>query len=106
VFSKEPLEKLRGLPGDTLVYCGHEYTEKNLEFARSIEPENERIRGRLQEVRELRAKSQFTVPGKMADELATNPFLRWESAELQKTLGVGTDAVAVFARTRELKDNF
>jgi len=103
---KTSLEKLRDLPGDTLVYCGHEYTEKNLEFARTVEPENDRIRERLAEVKALRAKSQFTVPGKMADELATNPFLRWESAELQKSLGVGADAVAVFARTRELKDSF
>lgn len=103
---KASLEKLRSLPGDTLVYCGHEYTEKNLEFAHTVEPNNERIKRRLEEVRASRAKSEFTVPGTMADELATNPFLRWESAELQSNVGVGTDAVAVFARTRELKDGF
>lgn len=103
---KASLEKLRGLPGDTLVYCGHEYTEKNLEFARTVEPNNARTKERLEEVKALRAKSRFTVPGKMSDELATNPFLRWDSAELQKNLGVGEDAVAVFARTRELKDSF
>lgn len=103
---KASLEKLRALPADTLVYCGHEYTEKNLEFACTVEPNNEQVRKRLEEVKSLRAKAQFTVPAKMGDELATNPFLRWESSELQRSLGVGEDAVAVFARTRELKDRF
>jgi hydroxyacylglutathione hydrolase len=103
---KASLAKLRDLPGDTLVYCGHEYTEKNLQFALTVEPNNDKVKERLAAVQALRAKKQFTVPAKLEDELATNPFLRWESAELQKNLAVGTDAVAVFARTRELKDSF
>jgi len=103
---KASLAKLRDLPGDTLVYCGHEYTEKNLQFALTVEPNNDKVKARLAKVQALRAKSQFTVPAKLEDELATNPFLRWESAELQKNVAVGTDAVAVFARTRELKDSF
>jgi len=103
---KSSLAKLRDLPGDTLVYCGHEYTEKNLQFALTVEPDNDRVKARLAEVQAIRAKSQFTVPAKLTDELATNPFLRWESVELQKNVGVGTDAVAVFAKTRALKDDF
>ena len=72
----------------------------------TVEPNNRKVKERLTEVQALRAKSQFTVPAKLEDELATNPFLRWESPELQNSVGVGTDAVAVFAKTRELKDHF
>lgn len=105
------LDKLRCLSGGTLVYCGHEYTEKNLQFALTVEPNNEKIRSRLDQVRELRARDRFTVPSILADELDTNPFLRWDSGEIRAGLserfpGMGTDPVSVFAKVRELKDAY
>lgn len=105
------LDKLRKLSGETLIYCGHEYTEKNLQFALTMEPNNPKIRERLVAVQELRAREQFTVPSQLKDELETNPFLRWESDEIKANLsgrfpGHGTDPVSVFAKVRELKDAY
>jgi len=105
------LKKLSALPGDTLVYCGHEYTEKNLEFALTVEVNNAVVAKRLDSVRRLRAKQVSTVPSTLADELATNPFLRWHSQEIQSNLrrqfpDVGSDPIAVFAQVRQLKDKF
>jgi hydroxyacylglutathione hydrolase len=105
------LAKLMRLPDDTLVYCGHEYTEKNLEFALSIEPGNPKISERLNHTRALRARGQPTVPSTIAEEKATNPFLRWESREIQNNLkkqspDLALNPVSVFAEIRRLKDNF
>ncbi|MBI2361619.1 MAG: hydroxyacylglutathione hydrolase [Deltaproteobacteria bacterium] len=105
------LSRLKALPGDTLVYCGHEYTEKNLQFALTVELNNKKVADKLTQVRALRARGASTVPSTMADEWETNPFLRWDSGEIQQNLnrsfrGVGSDPVSVFAKVRELKDQF
>jgi len=106
------LAKLASLPDDTAVYCGHEYTEKNLRFAATLEPGNARLRDKLARVRELRQAGTPTVPSTIAEEKATNPFLRTGSAELAASvrrmvpqLPEG-DTVALFAAVRSLKDNF
>lgn len=70
------LTKLAALPGDTLVYCGHEYTLDNLGFARIVEPANPDIQARLGQTQALRQASEQTVPATLAVELHTNPFLR------------------------------
>jgi hydroxyacylglutathione hydrolase len=105
------LGKLAGLPGDTRVYCGHEYTEKNLEFALTLEPGNDALRAKMAAVRALRRAGRPTVPSTIADEKATNPFLRTDSPELAAAVrtrvpDVGADAVALFAAVRGLKDRF
>lgn len=105
------LARLKELPEETLVYCGHEYTQKNLEFALTVEPENREITGRLERARELRATGKPTVPSTIAEEKKSNPFFRWDSAEIHATLeksfpGLGRDPLAVFAKLRELKDRF
>ena len=101
------LGKLMALPDDTLVYCGHEYTQANARFALTVEPGNEDLRKRAAEVDRLRAAGKPTVPSTIGVEKRTNPFLRATSAEIQKTLGlVGADPVAVFAETRRRKDRF
>jgi hydroxyacylglutathione hydrolase len=105
------LGKLGRLPDETKVYCGHEYTEKNLEFAATLEPSNTALRQKLDTVRALRTKGKPTVPTSIGSEKATNPFLRVESPELQATLrgrfpDLPADPVAIFAKTRTLKDNF
>lgn len=105
------LGKLAALPDSTKVWCGHEYTAKNLAFAHELEPGNADIASKLERIRALRAAGKPTVPSTIAEEKRTNPFLRSESAELRTTLrrrfpDLGDDAVAVFAKTRELKDQF
>ena len=107
----DSLTRLRQLPADTLVYCGHEYTEKNLQFALTLEPNNKHLTEKMQRARALRAKGISTVPSTMAEEMETNPFLRWESKEIQDNLRknfphLGLDPVSVFAKIRELKDQF
>ena len=105
------LAKLAALPPETRVYCGHEYTEKNLRFAQTLEPGNAALAEKLDAVRRLRAEGRPTVPTTVRSELETNPFLRTASPELQATLrarfpDLGTDPVKIFAKTRALKDQF
>jgi hydroxyacylglutathione hydrolase len=100
------LGKLRRLPGETRVYCGHEYTQANARFALTVEPQNAALVARARRVDALRAEGQSTVPGTMADELATNPFLRADQPALQEAAGAPGDPVATFAAIRRRKDVF
>lgn len=75
------LTKLASLPGETQVYCGHEYTEKNLVFAAEADKDNPAVAERRARVAELRQKGQPSVPFTMAEEQATNPFVRAGSVE-------------------------
>lgn len=106
------LGRLAALPDETKVYCGHEYTEKNLQFAEMLEPGNRRVAEKLARVRALRAARRPTVPSTIAEEHATNPFLRVDSPELVASVRARVpeidpgDRVAVFAAVRDLKDRF
>jgi hydroxyacylglutathione hydrolase len=105
------LRRLVELPPDTRVYCGHEYTEKNLRFALTLEPGNAALVEKHRRVQEMTEQGKPTVPTTIAEELATNPFLRSTSAELRHSIlkkfpDTGDDPIAVFAKTRELKDSF
>ena len=105
------LARLAALPDDTLVYCGHEYTQRNLEFAAMLEPGNEDIKVRRREVDALRAAGRPSVPTTIALEKRTNPFLRSESVELRANVRrrmpqIPDDGLAIFAATRALKDAF
>lgn len=75
------LQKLAPLPDDTLLYCGHEYTESNGRFALSVEPDNRDIQTRMADVAKLRANGLPTLPVTLRTERATNPFLRADSAK-------------------------
>jgi hydroxyacylglutathione hydrolase len=99
------LDLLRGLPPETTVYCGHEYTLANARFALTVEPGNQALRRRADEVAELRAKSLPTLPTTIAAELAANPFLRPESPEIRKNLAMPDAPDArIFAELRERKN--
>jgi hydroxyacylglutathione hydrolase len=87
------LQKLAALPGDTEIYCGHEYTESNGLFALEADPDNVELVKRMVEVRSLRAAGLPTLPVTLAAEKATNPFLRAGSAQR-------------FAELRKWKDSF
>jgi hydroxyacylglutathione hydrolase len=105
------LGKLAALPDETRVYCGHEYTVRNLEFAATLEPQNQAIRDKLAWARSRRAQGQPTVPSTLGAERETNPFLRTRSPELRATIrarfpDVGEDDTRIFACTRRLKDEF
>jgi len=106
------LGKLAALPDDTRVYCGHEYTEKNLRFAATLEPGNRALRDKLAAVEQLRRAGRPTVPSTVGEEKATNPFLRTDSPELAAAVRErrpeipAGDRVALFAAVRQLKDRF
>jgi hydroxyacylglutathione hydrolase len=98
----QSLIKLRSLPGDTKVWCGHEYTVNNLRFAKTVEPGNPELERALRDARQALEGGRFTVPGRLDRELATNPFLRFDLPEL----AAGRDPVASFTALREAKDRF
>jgi hydroxyacylglutathione hydrolase len=102
------LEKLRdSLPDDTRIYCGHEYTQANIRFAKTIEPANAALSKREKEVEKLRAAGKPTIPSTMGEEKAANPFLRADVPELAKSVGLaGSPAWKVFAEIRERKNRF
>jgi len=101
------LEKLMALPDDTVVYCAHEYTAANAQFALSVDPGNEALQRRAAAVDDLRAAGQPTVPTMIALEKATNPFLRVGDPAIRAHLGMeaASDA-AVFGEIRARKDSF
>ncbi len=101
------LSKLMRLPDDTRIYCGHEYTLSNGRFALTLEPGNADLQARMKEVQALRDREQPTIPSTLGLEKKTNPFLRPDSPELRKTLGMeDASDVDVFAETRKRKDSF
>ncbi|MDB5735978.1 MAG: Hydroxyacylglutathione hydrolase [Alphaproteobacteria bacterium] len=103
----ESLSKLMTLPDDTLIWCGHEYTQSNGRFALTLEPGNGMLQERMISVNAARAAGKPTVPGSLGEEKLTNPFLRPYSAEIRKSLGMETaSTVAVFGEIRERKNNF
>lgn len=103
----ESLLRLRALPDDISVYCGHEYTLSNARFALSVDPANEALIARAEEVEALRAAGKPTLPTSIGAEKATNPFMRADNAELAASLGLpGAEPGAVFTELRALKSSF
>jgi len=101
------LQKILSWPDDTRLYCAHEYTQANARFAVTVEPQNGALRARAEAVAKLRAAGRATVPSTLAEERATNPFLRPQSRALRETIALPSAAdVDVFAKTRALKDAF
>jgi hydroxyacylglutathione hydrolase len=103
------LQKLRALPDDTKVYCGHEYTLANIGFAKGVEPGNAALSQREQRDQRLRAAGKPTVPSRLGEEKATNPFLRCTEPAVVESVNkyLGTrvsDPVRVFAAIREWKN--
>jgi hydroxyacylglutathione hydrolase len=102
------LTSLTQLPGGTRVYCGHEYTENNLRFAAHVEPSNADVTRARERAAATRGRGEPTVGTTLDEERRTNPFLRADSVEIRRTLGVpaGADAVTAFAAIRSAKDAF
>ena len=103
----QSLLKLRDLPDDAKFFCGHEYTEANIRFAKTIEPDNARLAARDAEVAKLRAAGNPTIPATIGAEKAENPFLRADLPDVAKAVGLGgSPAWKVFAEIRERKNKF
>jgi hydroxyacylglutathione hydrolase len=101
------LQKIMRLPKETLIYCGHEYTQSNAAFALSVEPGNQSLQKRAQEVAELRKNNRPTLPVMLGHELEQNPFLRPHIPEIQERLGLtGHPLATIFSELRRLKDSF
>jgi hydroxyacylglutathione hydrolase len=102
----ESLEKIKKLPPDTTIYCGHEYSLANAKFAASIWPDKH-IKKRLDEIELLRAQNKHTIPTTLDDELTTNLFLMSDNIPLKRKLNMGdAKEEEIFSELRTKKDNF
>jgi hydroxyacylglutathione hydrolase len=111
MFEGEPqqfwdsLSRIKALPPETVLYCAHEYTQSNARFALHADPDNAVLADYAGEIDRRRAEGIPTVPTTLERELATNPFLRADSAELRERWG-GASPAETFARLRAAKDSF
>lgn len=99
------LSKLRALPDDTRIWCAHEYTLKNLQFALTVDRQNVNLQARLERIQKVRQQSQATIPSLLGEEKQTNPFLRWDQPTLQ-SIANESDPVEVFTLLRKMKDSY
>ncbi|MDO6728564.1 hydroxyacylglutathione hydrolase [Marinovum sp. 2_MG-2023] len=101
------MQKMAALPPDTVICSGHEYAETNFRFAMTIEPGNNDLISRGEEIAAARAAGRATVPTTLAQELATNPFLRAHVAAVKTAVALADgDPVSVFAEVRKRRDSF
>ena len=101
----QSLSKIKQLPENTTIYCGHEYTLSNVKFALSIHPENQDLQKYAQWVEHQEKEHRPTLPTKLFDQLKCNPFLQCDSPHFQE-LYKSPDATEVFGQMRKAKDNF
>ena len=103
----ESLEKIKNLPKNTAIYCGHEYTKKNGEFCISIDTENKRLVDRVKHVDNKTEKNLPTIPTTLSEELETNIFLRCEDEKIKNKIKMNNASkLEVFTKLRNLKDQF
>jgi hydroxyacylglutathione hydrolase len=101
------LTKLRDLPGDTRIFCGHEYTQANIRFAKTIEPNNKALLSRSAVVDALVADNKSTIPSMLEEEREANCFLRADVPEVAASVGLsGKPPAEVFAEIRARKNKF
>ena len=105
------LSHIAKLPADTRVYCAHEYTQSNLRFAREVEPDNIALKQRAEKVKHQRMAQESTVPSTLEEELATNPFLRANTASVKQSAlrhsgRDPADAEETFQIIRQWKDHY
>ena len=101
----QSLLKLRALPDDTRVYCGHEYTLANIRFAMTIEPGNAALEARAEQAKQQIAAGKPTIPTTIGEEKQANPFLRADIPAVAAAVGLaGKPPAQVFAEIRERKN--
>ncbi len=101
------LKQLAQLPASTKVYCTHEYTEKNIQFALTVDPHNQALLDYQKHVAELRQKGQVSLPSSIQQELAVNPFLRCQQISIKSQLGMpDADPIKIFTELRSRRNLF
>ncbi|KYF43990.1 hydroxyacylglutathione hydrolase [Toxoplasma gondii ARI] len=98
------LDVIRSLPKATRVYCGHEYTKSNLEFALKVEPSNKDLQEKYAWTVEQRKANKPTVPSSVEQEMRYNPFMRVEEKAVQEAMHAVGDKVETMQRLRDLKN--
>ncbi|MDF1608061.1 hydroxyacylglutathione hydrolase [Hoeflea sp. YIM 152468] len=101
------LQRLAQLPDETRIYCGHEYTQSNGRFALTVDPDNDELVKRMEEINDLRSERLPTLPTTIGFEKRTNPFMRAADPSIRKHLGMeNASDLEVFAELRRRKDSF
>jgi len=101
------LNKIKKLPKDTMIYCGHEYTYKNAEFCMKYDIDNIDLKSKFEKIKKLRLNNLPTIPSSLEDELKSNIFLRCDQNELKIKLNMkNQEDFRVFKKVRDLKDSF
>tara|TARA_B100000945_G_scaffold288934_1_gene261624 strand:- start:1132 stop:1896 length:765 start_codon:yes stop_codon:yes gene_type:complete len=101
------IERIKSLPKNTMIYCGHEYTESNGKFCASIDVENIKLLNKIREVKNKIKKNNPSIPVLLADELETNIFLRYDNEKIKHNLKMNNSSkLEVFTKLRNLKDQF
>ena len=101
------LEKIKKLPGETKIYCGHEYTLQNSKFCITYDKDNQSLIKKIKDIKEKSKKKIPTIPSTINDELKSNIFLRSDNKEIKTNLGINNStSLTTFSKLRDLKDNF
>ena len=106
-FSKA-LKKIRSLPPETMIYCAHEYTLNNGQFALKVDPHNKALQSYYNKAVSKIEQNQFTIPFQLSDQLECNPFLRAHRKEITQQLNLkdSSSELEVFTLLRQKKDHF
>ena len=103
----QSLNKLKNLPGETKVYCGHEYTFKNLEFCLKFNPNNDFLKKKKDDINLSLKNKKPTIPSTIADEIKANIFFRVNDPDVKKAINLeNSPDIEIFTKLRDLKDNF
>ena len=103
----QSLKKIKKLPKNTMIYCGHEYTYKNAEFCLKYDTDNIDLKKKFEKVKKLRLANLPTIPSSLEDELKSNIFLRCDQEDLKTKLNMkNQEDFKVFKKVRDLKDSF
>ena len=103
----QSLNKLKNLPGETKVYCGHEYTFKNLEFCLKFNPNNDFLKKKKNDIKLSLKNKKPTIPSTIADEIKANIFFRVNDPDVKKAINLeNSPDIEIFTKLRDLKDNF
>ena len=103
----DSLKKIKNLPRDTKIYCGHEYTKSNLGFCVKFNPNNKYLKARKKIIENMIEEKKPTIPSTIEDEIQTNIFLRYDDPDVKNSLNLkNASDLEIFTKLRDLKDNF
>jgi hydroxyacylglutathione hydrolase len=101
------LNKIKNLPDDTKIYCGHEYTKNNFKFCLRFNPNNNYLKDKEKAINEKIKNGNPTIPSTVGEEIQTNIFLRYDDLDVKEALNLrNASDLEIFTKLRDLKDNF